>query len=157
MKTHPQKNRAIQSAQLDLERQQASDSLRKGLEKRPEREELIERTEYTFAPFFSIQPTPNPVRSTKPAGWLGWLVGCFPRKYLKTDIVHLIDFGVFFCILGNILPDSNAAPAIQGQQRELQKHMRADSLEQKLLQRPKAEELMKEGILDEDPTSPAKE
>ena len=35
--------------------------------------------------------------------------------------------------------------------------MRADSLEQKLLQRPKAEELMKEGILDEDPTSPAKE
>ncbi len=60
-------------------------------------------------------------------------------------------------ILGNILPDSNAAPAIQGQQRELQKHMRADSLEQKLQQRPKPEELMKEGILDEDPTSPAKE
>lgn len=36
--------RAIQSAQLELERQQATDSLRKGLEKRPEREELIERT-----------------------------------------------------------------------------------------------------------------
>ena len=59
--------------------------------------------------------------------------------------------------LGNILPDSNAAPSIQGQQRELQKHMRADSLEQKLQQRPKPQELMKEGILDEDPTSPAKE
>ena len=37
--------RAIQSAQLELERQQATDSLRKGLEKRPEREELIERTD----------------------------------------------------------------------------------------------------------------
>ena len=58
--------------------------------------------------------------------------------------------------VGNILPDSNAAPAIQGQQRELEKHMRADSLEQKLMQRPKPAELLKEGILDEDPTSPAK-
>ena len=56
--------------------------------------------------------------------------------------------------VGNILPDSTAAPAIQGQQRELAKHMRADSLEQKLQQRPKPEELLKEGILDEDPTSP---
>ena len=41
-------NRAIQSAQLELERQQASDSLRKGLEKRPEREELIERMSFSF-------------------------------------------------------------------------------------------------------------
>lgn len=59
--------------------------------------------------------------------------------------------------LGNILPDSNAAPAIQGQRKELEKHMRADSLEQKLQQRPKPAELMEEGILDEDPTSPVKE
>ncbi len=56
--------------------------------------------------------------------------------------------------LGNILPDSTAAPALQGQQRELEKHMRADSLEQKIQHRPKPEELIKEGILaaDEDPT-----
>jgi len=55
---------------------------------------------------------------------------------------------------GNILPDSSAAPALQGQQKELQRHMRSDSLEQKLQQRPKSEELIKEGILeaDEDPT-----
>lgn len=55
---------------------------------------------------------------------------------------------------GNILPVSNAAPALQGQQRELEKHMRADSLEQKLQQRPRLEELVKEGILEEgeDPT-----
>ena len=38
--------------------------------------------------------------------------------------------------------------------RELEKHMRADSLEQKIQQRPKPEDLVKEGILDEDPTSP---
>ncbi|KAL9131678.1 MAG: hypothetical protein Q9175_006702 [Cornicularia normoerica] len=36
-------SRAIQSTQLELERQQATDSLRKGLEKRPEREELVGR------------------------------------------------------------------------------------------------------------------
>ena len=51
---------------------------------------------------------------------------------------------------GNILPNSTAAPALQGQQKELEKHMRADSLEQKIQQRPKPEELVKEGILKED-------
>ena len=39
LKTH----RALQSAAQDLERQRATDSLKKGLEKRPERDELIER------------------------------------------------------------------------------------------------------------------
>ena len=55
---------------------------------------------------------------------------------------------------GNILPDSTAAPALLDKQRELAKHMRADSLEHKLQQRPKPEDLVKEGILaaDEDPT-----
>jgi hypothetical protein len=54
---------------------------------------------------------------------------------------------------GNILPSSSAAPAIQGQQRELEKHMRADSLNEKISHRPKPEDLIKEGILTEDPTS----
>ena len=35
--------RSLQAKQLELERQQATDNLRKGLEKRPEKEELIER------------------------------------------------------------------------------------------------------------------
>ena len=52
--------------------------------------------------------------------------------------------------IGNILPDSTAAPALQGQQKELERHMRADSLEQKIQQRPKPEELVKEGILQAD-------
>lgn len=47
----------------------------------------------------------------------------------------------------NVLLDSNAAPAIQEQQKELEKHMRADSLEKKLQHRPEKEELIKEGIL----------
>ena len=57
--------------------------------------------------------------------------------------------------IGNILPDSTAAPALQGHQRELEKHMRADSLEHKIQQRPKAEDLIKEGILvhEENPPS----
>lgn len=35
--------RALQSAAQELERQRATDSLKKGLEKRPEKEELVER------------------------------------------------------------------------------------------------------------------
>jgi hypothetical protein len=58
---------------------------------------------------------------------------------------------------GNILPTSTAAPGIQANARELEKHMRADSLNEKISHRPKPEELIKEGILQEDPTSPDKE
>ena len=58
--------------------------------------------------------------------------------------------------LGNILPDSTAAPAIQGQQKELEKHMRADSLNEKLQHRPNPAELVKEGIL-QDEENPLKE
>lgn len=53
-------------------------------------------------------------------------------------------------LVGNILPDSTAAGSLQGKQKELEKHMRANSLEQKIQQRPKPEELVKEGILGED-------
>jgi hypothetical protein len=56
--------------------------------------------------------------------------------------------------LGNILPDSTAAPAIQGHQKELEKHMRADSLNEKISHRPKPEDLIKGGVLHEDPTLP---
>ena len=53
-------------------------------------------------------------------------------------------------ILGNVLPDTTAAPSLQEKQRELERHMRADSLEQKIQQRPKPDELIKDGILQED-------
>jgi hypothetical protein len=49
---------------------------------------------------------------------------------------------------GNILPDSTAAPALQAHQRELEKHMRADSLEKQLQARPKPADLVREGILE---------
>lgn len=55
--------------------------------------------------------------------------------------------------IGNILPDSHAAPGIQGQQKTLEKHMRADSLNEKLANRPKPEDLLNKGVLTEDPTS----
>lgn len=55
----------------------------------------------------------------------------------------------------NILPDSTAAPALQEKQRELSKHMRANSLEKQIQNRPKPEELIREGILqaDENPVA----
>jgi hypothetical protein len=68
---------------------------------------------------------------------------------LASDKLHLADKTLS---KGNILPSSSAAPAIQGQQRELEKHMRADSLNEKISHRPKPEDLIKEGILTEDPT-----
>lgn len=43
----------------------------------------------------------------------------------------------------NILPDSTAAPALMEKQKELSKHMRANSLEKQLQNRPKPEELIK--------------
>lgn len=49
---------------------------------------------------------------------------------------------------GNILPDSTAAPALQANQRELEKHMRADSLEKGIQSRPNVDELVKKGILE---------
>jgi len=49
---------------------------------------------------------------------------------------------------GNILPDSTAAPALQKHQKELEKHMKMDALEKKMQERPKADELVREGILE---------
>ncbi|TLS28637.1 hypothetical protein PpBr36_01881 [Pyricularia pennisetigena] len=51
----------------------------------------------------------------------------------------------------NILPASTAAPALQEKQKELAKHMRADSLNEKIAHRPSPDELIKKGVLDEDP------
>ena len=42
--------RALQSAQHDLERQLATDNLRKGLAHRPEKDELIERMFFSSLP-----------------------------------------------------------------------------------------------------------
>lgn len=75
----------------------------------------------------------------------------------------------------NILPNSHAAPSLQEKQKEvcilspctrtwitvlirprlqLQKHMRADSLNDKISHRPTPEKLLKEGVLHDDPRSP---
>lgn len=53
---------------------------------------------------------------------------------------------------GNILPNSTTSPAIASAAHDLEKHMRADSLNEKISHRPKPEDLVKEGILTEDPT-----
>ncbi|KAF3069813.1 hypothetical protein GL218_07985 [Daldinia childiae] len=54
----------------------------------------------------------------------------------------------------NILPASNVAPGLQEKQRELARHMRADSLNDKISHRPPPEKLIKDGVLHEDPRSP---
>ncbi|KAI1309931.1 hypothetical protein F5Y03DRAFT_347889 [Xylaria venustula] len=54
----------------------------------------------------------------------------------------------------NILPESNAAPSLQEKQKELAKHMRADSLNDKISHRPSPEQLLENGVLHDDPRSP---
>ncbi|KAF3017793.1 hypothetical protein E8E14_009349 [Neopestalotiopsis sp. 37M] len=54
----------------------------------------------------------------------------------------------------NILPDSTAAPGLQEKQKELEKHMRADTLNDKISHRPDPEQLIKDGVLKDDPRSP---
>ncbi|KAI0170176.1 hypothetical protein BJ166DRAFT_515275 [Pestalotiopsis sp. NC0098] len=54
----------------------------------------------------------------------------------------------------NILPDSTAAPGLQEKQKELEKHMKADTLNDKISHRPDPEQLIKEGVLKDDPRSP---
>lgn len=119
-------NRALQSVQQELERQRVTDSLKKGLEHRPERQELVDRK-----------------------------CRAFTFNYL--DFIFVSAARLTIALSGNILPDSTAAPALQGQQRELEKHMRADSLNERIQHRPKVEDLIREGVLKEDPTSPSKE
>jgi len=58
---------------------------------------------------------------------------------------HFADTGLW--TKGNILPDSTAAPSLQGHQKDLEKHMRADSLDNKLQNRPKPDDLVNKGIL----------
>lgn len=55
----------------------------------------------------------------------------------------------------NILPASSVAPSIIAQQKELEKSMRRDSLNDKLANRPSPEALIKGGVLHEDPRLPA--
>jgi hypothetical protein len=55
---------------------------------------------------------------------------------------------------GNILPASTAAPALQAHQKELERHFKADTLNDKIAHRPSPDELIKKGVLDEDPRSP---
>ncbi|KJZ77554.1 hypothetical protein HIM_03278 [Hirsutella minnesotensis 3608] len=51
----------------------------------------------------------------------------------------------------NILPASSAAPGLQAHQRELERNMLEDKLNDKISHRPDPEALVKGGVLHEDP------
>ncbi|KAI2638346.1 hypothetical protein GGS21DRAFT_507805 [Xylaria nigripes] len=54
----------------------------------------------------------------------------------------------------HILLSSTVASSLQEKRKELEKHMRADSLNGKISHRPSPEQLIKEGVLHDDPRSP---
>ncbi|KAJ2906393.1 hypothetical protein MKZ38_001753 [Zalerion maritima] len=97
---------AIQAQQKELEKHMLADKLDHALQKRPEKDELVESTH-------ANQTIPQ-----------------------------------------NILPAGHAAPALQAHQKELEKHMRADKLDHALANRKSPDELVKAGVLREDPRSP---
>ncbi|KAG5951330.1 hypothetical protein E4U53_003326 [Claviceps sorghi] len=51
----------------------------------------------------------------------------------------------------NILPASSVAPGIVAHQKELERNMLEDKLNDKISHRPSPEELVREGVLHEDP------
>ncbi|CAJ0552968.1 Ff.00g010460.m01.CDS01 [Fusarium sp. VM40] len=57
----------------------------------------------------------------------------------------------------NILPASTAAPGLLAHQKELEKHMLEDKLNDKISHRPDPEALIKEGVLRDDPRSVAQD
>ncbi|KAG9506931.1 hypothetical protein J7337_000475 [Fusarium musae] len=57
----------------------------------------------------------------------------------------------------NILPASTAAPGLQAHQKELEKHMLEDKLNDKISHRPDPEDLIKEGVLHDDPRTVAQD
>jgi hypothetical protein len=57
--------------------------------------------------------------------------------------------------LGNILPESNAAPALLAHQKELERSRAADALKKGLGKRPEKEDLVERNILPESNAAPA--
>jgi hypothetical protein len=87
----------------------------------PERKNSLEK-------HLSNRPSPDELRQSM----------SFPLQYM-----HLSKLGrtTNLVCAENILPNSTAAPALQAQQKELEKHMRVDSLNEKIAHRPSPEEL----------------
>ncbi|KAJ5389035.1 uncharacterized protein N7496_000103 [Penicillium cataractarum] len=133
---------SLQSAQQELDRQRATDSLKKNLEKRPERDELVER----ISPRSFCCLSDSTVYTCVTHAVFMPLTRYYPRT---------LSSAVILTRQGNILPASTAAPALQAHARELERHMLADNLEHKIQNRPEPEALITQGILteDEDPRS----
>ncbi|KAM0667433.1 hypothetical protein ACQRIT_003510 [Beauveria bassiana] len=73
------------------------------------------------------------------------------KNSLENHLMHRPDRAAL--VDKNILPASSAAPGLLSQQKELQKHMLEDKLNDKISHRPDPEALVKEGVLREDPRS----
>ncbi|KAI9171868.1 Myocardin-related transcription factor B [Paramyrothecium foliicola] len=73
------------------------------------------------------------------------------KNSLENHLMHRPDRAEL--VEKNILPASNAAPGLQAHQRELQKAMLEDKLNDKISHRPAPEELIKDGVLHQDPRS----
>jgi hypothetical protein len=73
------------------------------------------------------------------------------KNSLENHLIHRPDRAEL--IEKNILPASNAAPGLQAHQRELEKAMLEDKLNDKISHRPTPEDLIKGGVLHDDPRS----
>lgn len=123
---------------MELEKHMRADSLSDKITHRPSPEELRQSASSPAGPS-SLLALPAVNLHSPPT----------PPIFRKTSTNPS-----FRTLSENILPDSSAAPALQAQQKELEKHMRRDSLNEKISRRPPPEDLIRGGVLREDPRSP---
>lgn len=123
---------ALMAAQKELERSQLSDTLENKLKQRPDPQTLVRD---------GILEYPPQGTSTS------------PKQELEKMLAHRPDRGEL--VERNILPNSNVAPALMAAQKDLERSQLGDALENKLKQRPDAQTLVKDGILEKDEAPPA--
>ncbi|KAI0745480.1 hypothetical protein C8Q76DRAFT_703796 [Earliella scabrosa] len=95
----------------------------------------------------SSSETPAPVPTARPMPERKQSVDLATAQRLEKNLAHRPDKHEL--IERNILKDDSVAPALQAAKEKLQRSQLEDKLEHALQARPKPEELVKEGILNE--------
>lgn len=121
------------------------DNLKKQLDHRPDRAELVERMSFQFRLCLFLFLPHRYVRDGQCSVFFPYVLDQLSALVICDPVTFLTIFTVY---IGNILPDTNAAPALIAHAHDLEKNMRRNSLEHKLQNRPQLESLIEKGIVE---------
>ncbi|KAJ5895661.1 hypothetical protein N7495_007352 [Penicillium taxi] len=121
---------SIDETPLAYSTHERRDSLEKHLQMRPDVQDLKDR-------HILLDTKVDPYAACLPVGLD--LQKSLEKRPAKDELVER-----------NILLATNQAAALQGPARDLERHMLADNLEHKIMNRPQPEDLITQGILEED-------